>query len=291
MKKTNILTKITSAAISAVMIGTMAVSTVNAEESKKIYKFSELLPMSKEEFVYLDKNADRWYEIIDNYVCKDSEAIQAGKLPYEYDYMKISSIGIAYDDTLIFDSDEKLINEFGTLENAMKYKKVCYRALETEKKLLTYLDVPEIKFQTPLYYNRTDLPLAENYYGQFMVFINYRNESLFDPNLQNYAVNDENILLAAKLNYCVNQFYHVAYDAAGTDFNSHDPDFASVNGDDKFDIIDAAHIAKYVAKRQTEDLPSAADFNRDGKIDILDAAGIARFMACKMGAKLMGWIK
>ncbi len=290
MKKTSTLIKFTSAAISAVMLGTMAASAVSAEETEKIYKFSELLPMSQEEFVSLDNSAERWYDIIDNYVSKDSESIQAGKPAYEYDYMKIACIGIAYDDTLKYSNTDELIKEFGTLENAMSYKEKCYRAMETEKILIEYLDVPEIDFQTPLHYERTDLSLEENYYEQFCVFISYNDESLYDPELQNYAINDENILLAAKLNYCVNQFYNASYDA-GEPLSSNDPNFAEINGDDKFDILDAAHIAKYVAKHQTEDLSSTADFNRDGEINIVDAAEIAKFMACKSGAKIMGWIK
>lgn len=285
MKKINILGKIVSAVTSAVMIGTMAVSAESAEENNKLYKFSELLPMSQEEFVSLDGSAERWYEIVYN-IIHPAE----GKMPYEYDYMDIMCMGIAYDDTLRMDDDE-IIETFGTLENYNDYHQGVYKPFKTEEKLTEYLDVPEINFDTPLHYSCTDEEFQRDYYAQFIVSIGYHDESLYDPDLQKYGINDENILLAAKLNYCVNQLYNASYCSGDLILDSNTPNFAEINGDDKLNILDAAYIAKYVAKRQTELLPKAADFNMDGKINIGDAASIARFMCLKAGARIKGWIK
>ena len=280
MKKINILGKIVSAVTSAVMIGTMAVSAESAEENKKLYKFSELLPMSQEEFVSLNESAERWYEIIYNIIHPGE-----GKLPYEYDYISISCSGIAFDDTLRMDENE-IIETFGTLENYNDYHQGVYKLFKTEEKLIEFLDVPEINFETPLHNNYTD-----NNYTDLMVYISYHDASLYDPYLQKYEINDENILLAAKLNYCVNQIYNAGYNSGGFVSCFNTPKFAEINGDDKLNILDAAYIAKYVAKRQTELLPKAADFNMDGKINIGDAASIARFMCLKAGARIKGWIK
>ncbi len=53
------------------------------------------------------------------------------------------------------------------------------------------------------------------------------------------------------------------------------------NSDGKVSISDAAYIAKMIAKRKVNELPSYADFNRDGKISISDAADIAKHMVHK----------
>lgn len=57
----------------------------------------------------------------------------------------------------------------------------------------------------------------------------------------------------------------------------------SILGDSNLDgvvnIIDAAYIARMVAKRTANKLPECADYNEDGKTDILDAASIARDIA------------
>ena len=50
-----------------------------------------------------------------------------------------------------------------------------------------------------------------------------------------------------------------------------------VNGDNKINIMDAAYIAKCVAKHETMD--STGDFNEDGKTNIMDAAAIAKYVA------------
>lgn len=54
---------------------------------------------------------------------------------------------------------------------------------------------------------------------------------------------------------------------------------ADLNG--KIDIRDAAHIARFIAKRQQNELSQSADYNLDGKTDIRDAAAIARDIARK----------
>lgn len=51
------------------------------------------------------------------------------------------------------------------------------------------------------------------------------------------------------------------------------------NQDGKLSISDASHIAKFISKRQTNELPSCADYNGDGKIAISDAAAIAKYLA------------
>ena len=53
------------------------------------------------------------------------------------------------------------------------------------------------------------------------------------------------------------------------------------NGDGKFDVRDAAYIARMVAKGQTGQPYSAADYNRDGKVNIRDAAAIIKYFADK----------
>lgn len=55
------------------------------------------------------------------------------------------------------------------------------------------------------------------------------------------------------------------------------------NDDGKFDIRDAAFIARKVAQRKYKDLPEKADYNNDNKIDIRDAAAIARAIARRKG--------
>ena len=54
------------------------------------------------------------------------------------------------------------------------------------------------------------------------------------------------------------------------------------NGDNKVNIVDAAYIAKYVAKRQTYLLDvERSDYNGDNKVNILDAAAIACYVASR----------
>lgn len=53
------------------------------------------------------------------------------------------------------------------------------------------------------------------------------------------------------------------------------------NEDNVLNIIDAAYIAKMVAKRTPNKLPSCSDYNKDGKKDIIDAASIAKKIASR----------
>ena len=58
------------------------------------------------------------------------------------------------------------------------------------------------------------------------------------------------------------------------------------NGDGKFNVRDAAYIARMMAKGQTGQPYSAADYNRDGKVNVRDAAAIAKKIAAKTAATL-----
>jgi len=53
------------------------------------------------------------------------------------------------------------------------------------------------------------------------------------------------------------------------------------NNDGKVNVIDAAYIARILAKLQIIDVKDnpAADFNGDGKVTVSDAAAIARYLA------------
>ena len=58
------------------------------------------------------------------------------------------------------------------------------------------------------------------------------------------------------------------------------------NGDGKFNVRDAAYIARMMAKGQTGKPYSAADYNRDGKVNVRDAAAIAKKIAAKTGTAM-----
>lgn len=51
------------------------------------------------------------------------------------------------------------------------------------------------------------------------------------------------------------------------------------NGDDEFNIRDAAYVAKMIAQGKTKELHPSADYNGDGIINIRDAAAMARDIA------------
>ena len=53
------------------------------------------------------------------------------------------------------------------------------------------------------------------------------------------------------------------------------------NEDGVLNILDAAYIAKMVAKRTTNNLPDCSDYNKDGKYNIMDAAAIAKKIASR----------
>lgn len=53
----------------------------------------------------------------------------------------------------------------------------------------------------------------------------------------------------------------------------------NANSDTKVNISDCSFIAKKLAQRKTDDLPSCSDYNLDGKISITDAADLAKDIA------------
>ncbi|MDE5648930.1 MAG: hypothetical protein K2I33_03405, partial [Oscillospiraceae bacterium] len=78
---------------------------------------------------------------------------------------------------------------------------------------------------------------------------------------------------------------HVMSDLLGRVIYSTEPIYVRIDGDSNSDnrltANDAAYIARKLAERQKEALPTYSDFNRDGNVTALDAAEIARYLAEK----------
>ena len=51
------------------------------------------------------------------------------------------------------------------------------------------------------------------------------------------------------------------------------------NGDGRINVLDASHIARFIAQGKVKQLGDEADFNKDGKVNVADAAAIARYIA------------
>lgn len=258
MKIKRLLTAMVAGVMSVSMVGSLA---VNAEETEKLYTFSELLEMSKEEFLKLDR-AEVYYE----------------------------SGGI-------FDSDEEMVNyhydsgyyEVGFRCNARKSFDgidTRYQPYITEKTVMMLLDNIEYEMVTPLEgeYGMPRLAIAHKFQG--------RSDEVENNDKNVLKFSDEDRLYNAKLYYCLRQVaYFMPYcscmDGGATGLVA----YGEANGDDKLTAADAAFIARKLAEQKADELPQTADFNADGAVTALDCAKIAQFLAAKSMARAEGMIE
>ena len=264
MKIKKILTAMVAGVMSMSMVGSLA---VNAEETEKLYTFSELLEMSKEEFLKLD------------------------------------GANVCYGSGGILDSDEEMARyhlkagyyEVGfacNTKNSNDGKDTRYQPYITEKAIMELLDNIDYDMTIPL----------EGEYGMPRLFISHKFQDRSEEveNLENpdyidesiFKFGDEDRLYNAKLFYCLNQVaYFIPYcscvDGGATGLVA----YGEANGDDKLTAEDAAFIARKLAEQKADELPKTADFNADGNITALDCAKIAQFLAAKSMAQAEGMIE
>lgn len=240
------------------MVGSLA---VNAEETEKLYTFSELLEMSKDEFLQLD-GAD-----------------------------------VCYSTGGIFDSDEEMVEyhyDSGYYEvifrcnarNSNDGIDTRYQPYITEKTVMKLLDNIEFEMATPLEgeYGMPRLSIVHKFQGRS------DEEENNDNNVLKFS--DADRLYNAKLYYCLKQAaYFMPYcscmDGSATGLVA----YGEANGDDKLTAADAAFIARKLAEQKADELPETADFNADGNITALDCAKIAQFLAAKSMAQAEGMIE
>ena len=256
MKIKKVLTAMIAGVMAVTMVGSLS---INAEETEKLYTFSELLEMSKEEFLKLD-GANACY----------------------------SSGGT-------FDSDERMV-EYHLKNGYYEVGYVCnikssaiesrYKPYITEKTVMRLLDNIEYEMGMPL----------EGAYGVPRINIQHKfraNSTTVDDNgVYVLKFSDEDRLYNGKLFYCLNQVaefipYCSCMDGDGTRLMA----YGEANGDDKLTAADAALIARKLAEQKADELPETADFNGDGQITALDCANIAEFLSAKTMAKAEGMIK
>ena len=247
-------------AMSVSLLGSLSVSA----EEEKVYTFSELLEMSKEEFFKLD-DADVCYEsggILDNYEEMVNYHLKSGK--YEVGF-------VCYIRNLGNNIDSR------------------YQPYITEKSVMKLLDNIDYNMETPI----------ETEYGTPRLFITHQfpdnpeeveDLDYIDENV--FKFGEEDRLYNAKLYYCLNQVaYFMPYCSCMDGMSEPIVNYGEANGDDKLTAADAAYIARKLAEQKADELPETADFNNDGEVTALDCAKIAQFLAARSMAQAEGMIE
>ena len=244
--------------LSTILAGIMSVSLLGSlstsASEEKIYTFSELLEMSKEDFLKLD-GAQAQYEcggVLDSAEEMVTYHLKSGKF----------EVGFAC-----------------VIRNLANNMESGYQPYITEKTIMELLDNIDYNMQTPL----------EAEFGTPKLFITHEFPAS-PANSENFLeFSDQDRLYNAKLAYCLNQVaFFLPYCSCVDGGAAPIVNYGEANGDDKLTAGDAAYIAKKLAEQKADELPETADFNGDGKITALDCAEIARFLAAKALARAEG---
>ena len=275
MKIKKILTAMVAGMMSASLLGSAASAQYGMGDLslyEGMYTFSELLEMSKEEFLDLDETAEECYYDIETTPKVAAET-------YYSDQMFNSSIP---DYEVLKVMYGNLTGLVGTFYCTVDANDMEYFPYETEK-CIKYLlgSYVECDIKSPLY-------SGASYYPDWQFAISINNYSLDIS-----EITDEDILYLAKFEYCIRQahsklyvlpFYNDILSPALINYGE-------ANGDDKLTAADAAFIARKLAEQKADELPETADFNADGNITALDCAKIAQFLAAKSMAQAEGMIE
>jgi hypothetical protein len=100
-------------------------------------------------------------------------------------------------------------------------------------------------------------------------------------------VTDADYLYFAKTWFCLNQVADFTF-LNGRTLDGTGIAYGDVNEDEKFDVRDAAAMAKKLAEQKASELTEVSDFNKDSKYDVRDCAVMARFFAAKGAANASG---
>ena len=269
--------------LTAVIAGMMSVSLLGIVASAQygmgdlslyegMYTFSELLEMSKEEFLSLDDMAEECYYDIETTPKVAAET-------YYSDQMFDSSVPDYEVLKVMYGNLTGLVGTFYCTVDANDKE---YFPYETEK-CIKYLLGSDVAYniKSPLY-------SGASYYPDWQFVISIDNYSL---NIS--EITDEDILYLSKFEFCIRQAHSKLYELPFYNdivlpalIN-----YGEANGDDKLTAADAALIARKLAEQKADELPETADFNGDGKITALDCANIAEFLSAKTMAKAEGMIK
>lgn len=227
MKKSKIMSLLLSGIMTISALGSIAVSA----EEKKIYTFSELDSMSKEEFLSLDN------------AMSDYESIKY--LAFKNDYMKFRFVGDSLTDSsykygkteetiyeLFGDSIEFDLNSPATAEDDNYY--YWYITVNNDNLVYTADEITDEKC----------LFIAKSYYCLKQV-CNVYYSPVQEPLLINILFGDAN--KDGKVNIIDAAF--IAKKVAGRKANEL-PETADFNKDGKKDILDAAKIAKLIASKR-----------------------------------------
>lgn len=275
MRIRKILTAMVAGVMSASLLGSVASAQYGMGDLdlyEGMYTFSELLEMSKEEFLDLDETAEECYNDIETTPKVAAET-------YYMDQMFNSSIPDYEVLKVMYGHLTGLVGTFYCTVDAYDME---YFPYETEK-CIKYLlgNCVEYSIKSPLY-------SGANYYPDWQFVV-----SIDDYSLNISEITDEDILYLAKFEFCIKQAHSKLYELAFYNDIASPAliKYGEANGDDKLTAADAAFIARKLAEQKADELPETADFNRDGNITALDCAKIAQFLAAKSMAKAEGMIK
>lgn len=268
------LSTILASVISISFLGSLSVNA-ESEEEEKMYTFSELLDMSKEEFIALDETAEMYYYQVEMRPQLEAEAIYninhftdpdySGEVP---DYETLKSMYAQYNVLR------------GYVFCVVDLNDTEYIPYETEKCIQNLLgDSVEYTIHSPL------LRGSSLFDWSFSVSIDDYYVKLAD-------VTNDDILYLAKFEYCINQVYSEPSNISFSVelFAPRANNYGESNGDNKLTAADAAYIARKLAEQKSDELPETADFNGDGEITALDCAKIAQFLAARSMAQAEGMI-
>ena len=275
MKIKKILTAMVAGMMSASLLGSATSAQYGMGDLslyEGMYTFSELLEMSKEEFLDLDETAEECYYDIETTPKVAAET-------YYSDQMFNSSIP---DYEVLKVMYGNLTGLVGTFYCTVDANDMEYFPYETEK-CIKYLlgSYVECDIKSPLY-------SGASYYPDWQFAISINNYSLDIS-----EITDEDILYLAKFEYCIRQAHSKLYVLPFYNDISSPAliNYGEANGDDKLTAADAAFIARKLAEQKADELPETADFNADGNITALDCAKIAQFLAAKSMAQAEGMIE
>lgn len=268
MIKNKIIKSILSAALTGAMtlsvLGGLSVNAEEAATTEKIYKMSELLSMSKEEFLAIDGAYEAYRISLSN--------------SKERQFPPYTSFIMTYAETCL---------------NSKEYKPYY-----TMKKLIEILDEPIEEGTTYCVYDKLIFPSEGEYENPKVgVNINLKEPVVTVNGDKDYSffydvgemIKEDVILKFAKLTFCINQVIglHQSINPEGN--LPVTIKYGDANDDGKISIYDAAFIAKKIATRKQEELTEAADINSDGEINLQDCVYIARLMNARHMAKAEGW--
>lgn len=276
MKIKRLLTTIVAGVMSVSLLGSVVSAQYGMGDLslyEGMYTFSELLDMSKEEFLGLGETAEESYYDIEMTPKAAAETYYSNQQMFNPSIPDYEVLKVMYGN---------LTGLVGTFYCTVDANDMEYFPYETEK-CIKYLlgSYVDYEIKSPLY-------SGASYYPDWQFAISIDNYSL---NIS--EITDEDILYLAKFEFCIRQAHSKLY--ALPFYNDIlSPaliNYGEANGDGKLTAADAAFIARKLAEQKADELPATADFNRDGNVTALDCAKIAQFLAAKSMAQAEGMIE